>query len=403
MGLKPGANSGYYERHNQFDQRLYDYVITPLDGELKIFQHICIYSSNLIPSKFCLRLPRPDQKELELMIDWLNKFTAIFNSSSGNHQNPRHDVPDGNDLHTSDKTLIYLHMAKTGGATLGDILNRQFQNDAIVLPGSMDVPSALGLLPSQQVIQKFRDMPSQQWATARLVPGHFMFGIHRGIPRPASYLTMLRHPVSRVVSSYYYILEQPGIPVRDKIIAGKLDLAAYVESGLGLDPHNYQTRVMAGLPEHDATWETTADVLKRGLPESVLELAQHNIENHVPYIGVTERFDEFLLLLKLTFNWPLERILYKRINETRNRPAMKDIPTETVELITARNSLDLRLYEFARKRFDVWAEPHKDAVEYLLPRFKELNQVYQPSQTRGAAKISELAARIDAGTPGGPR
>jgi len=39
-----------------------------------------------------------------------------------------------------------------------------------------------------------------------VISGHLYFGIHREIPRPTAYFTMLRDRVDRILSNYYYVL-----------------------------------------------------------------------------------------------------------------------------------------------------------------------------------------------------
>lgn len=140
-------------------------------------------------------------------------------------------------------------MAKTGGSTLRSILNRQFSSKEIFVPGRMRTESVLGVRPSDRVADSFRRTSIRKWAGIRLVPDHFMFGVHEAVPRPARYITMLRHPVDRVVSSYHYILGQPGIPASRRILEQKLGLDDYVRSLAGLDSHNYQTRILFAIVE----------------------------------------------------------------------------------------------------------------------------------------------------------
>src|SRR6185295_5652521 len=174
--------------------------------------------------------------------------------------------------------------------------------------------SALGVWPTGAVAEAFGSLPADAKSRMRLVPGHFLFGIHRALGRPGRYITLLRHPVDRVVSSYYYILSQPGIPVREKLLAQNMSLADYVNSGLGLDPHNYQTRILAGLPEYDANWDETAGRIE--VPRAALDLAIRNVDEHFLLAGVSERFNEFVLVLKLLLGWPLERLLHTALNRT---------------------------------------------------------------------------------------
>src|SRR5690606_20294590 len=116
-------------------------------------------------------------------------------------------------------------------------------------------------------------------------------------------------------------------------------------------------------------WGNVEDVAKRPLPHEALDLAKSHIDEHVKFIGVTEAFDEFLLLLKLNFEWPLKRILYHRINETPNRPKIGSISAKTIKLIEHYNQHDLEVYEHARENFERQKQPWAEKLNFILPEF----------------------------------
>ena len=67
-------------------------------------------------------------------------------------------------------------------------------------------------------------------------------------------------------------------------------------------------------------------------------------------MGLTERFEESLALMKLRFGWKLES--YSSFNVTRTRPKKRDLPQSTLDLIVERNRFDIELYECAAKLFE---------------------------------------------------
>ncbi len=88
------------------------------------------------------------------------------------------------------KTLIFLHIPKCGGATLQSIIRRHLskaETFITVPPWEKSKALLLGLTEYQRNSIKF-------------LTGHFSYGIHEAIPSPATYITMLRNPVDRIIS-----------------------------------------------------------------------------------------------------------------------------------------------------------------------------------------------------------
>ena len=62
-------------------------------------------------------------------------------------------------------------------------------------------------------------------------------------------------------------------------------------------------------------------------------------------VGLSERFEESLALMKLRFGWRLKS--YSSFNVTRSRPKKGDLPSTTLDLIMERNRFNVALYQRA--------------------------------------------------------
>src|SRR5690606_8324551 len=115
----------------------------------------------------------------------------------------------------------------------------------------------------------------------RYLRGHMPFGVHQWLPRPATYITLLRDPVTRFVSEYTYICANPEHPLHARFNAEGTTLEAYIEIG---EP-NLMTRWLCGFAE-------TGDWLPNPLPAGAVATAQRHLATHFSVAGLTERFDE---------------------------------------------------------------------------------------------------------------
>lgn len=234
-----------------------------------------------------------------------------------------------------DEILIFQHLPKTGGTTLYGVLDRQYGRDSIL---DIDVKNVL------DPFRQFEGLSVQQREAIRCVRGHMWFGLHRHLERRAVYITLIRHPVERIVSHYYHILRSPDHPLHEAVVHSNMTLRDYVRSGLTLELANDQTRELAGAHDDNAA-AACGSVTAR-----TLELAKQNIRDHFVAVGLTERFDESLALFQRRLGWT--NVSYELRNVGANCPRLDDIPREALGAVEACNEIDLELYEFARKHFE---------------------------------------------------
>jgi len=133
---------------------------------------------------------------------------------------------------------------------------------------------------------------------------------------------VLRHPVERVISFYFYKKARDG---GFESVARQRD--------------NTQTRILAGMVPY-------AGPSTRVTP-SALDDAKANLLEHVELL-LAERFDESLILAKRRLGW--DRLFYWPRNVTR-RPSGSGISDHFRRRIEADNAYDLELYGFAQGLF----------------------------------------------------
>jgi hypothetical protein len=212
------------------------------------------------------------------------------------------------------------------------------------------------------------------------------FGIHRLLPQPSTYITFLRDPVERVISAYYFARNYLLHPKHRWI--SKLSLEEYVRVSPN---HNVQCKYISGQP-------FVGDHHAGDCDERTLAAAKENLNNHFALVGLTERFDEGLAILKILFGWEIAK--YAKFNVTKSRLKKTSLPASTVKLIAERNQYDVALYEYAVPIFDATRAKYGDAVQQqidLISQAKELKKVesfyyFAASSTRKA--ISRIHSAI---------
>ena len=263
-------------------------------------------------------------------------------------------------------------MPKTGGSTLNWILKHQYAPAEFQLLirhfTSLDVPAAA-----------WRDLPADRSRSLRMVSAHMSVGLHSVIERPSRYITILREPVARVVSAYYHMRRSPRHPLHEEALRGSLE--DFVRSGVFLDSDNGQVRRLSGVGERGGVG---------ACDRSTLELARQNVDELFEFVGVTDLFDESLLLLRGALGWSMPAYLYQ--NRGSNRPPRDELSEVALRVIRDHNQLDAELYEYARDAVVGSVSSGGSAFQRELARFRTLNRTWY----RGVFFPERLVGKIRA-------
>ncbi len=248
-------------------------------------------------------------------------------------------------------SVVFLHVPKTGGMSFGPIVLRQFPRRAALNLDAADVATC-------EV--RWRALPQDRRARIRCIHGHLPFGVHTLLPEPGVYLTLLREPVDRVVSTYYYALRRPEIGAHRELVERGVSLHDYVTGELSADVHEAQTRAVAGVGPGP-------------LGAEQLDRAVRNLAERFAVVGLCERFDETALLCRRVLGW--QRVGYVERNRNRRRARLADVPARTIAAIRRRNPLDLELYSTAVARFAEALREHPIPADELRA-FRRRNRAY---------------------------
>jgi hypothetical protein len=270
--------------------------------------------------------------------------------------------------------LIFLHNLKTGGTTLRSILARQYRGDQICILGRLNDVSAI----KPEMVDD---------ASLRVIEGHVPYGLHAWLPRPAVYVSLLRDPVERIVSLYQFIRAGEGRDIHRETQAALGSLEEFVASGVLLEVDNGQTRRLSGCSPGYGECS-----------EAMLEQAKANIREHFAVVGLTERFDESVLLMGRRFGWRPALYLPEKVNR-RKEPAA-GLPSGMLELIEQHNCLDRALYEYAAERFERQVAALGPDFQAEVAAFSRLNRELAARDFRKVGRDRGPAGDGE-GAPGG--
>ncbi|NGM20871.1 sulfotransferase family protein [Roseomonas stagni] len=244
---------------------------------------------------------------------------------------------------------VFLHVPKTAGSSLRTVLSRQYGARHVLY---FDLGSG-DPRPMPEVAKAVR--AGMAGREIRLVTGHQFLGLHQALREPCHYFTLLRDPVERALSEYFYAFTYPHHAQRDAILSGALSPLDYLTAqGRG----DTQARQIAG--------RTT---------RPVLEAALANLDGAVLVAGIAEAFDRSLLLMARRLGWAPP--LYIARNVTRLSPdqaALRDRARAEAALHRDLFATDIALHAAARARFEADVAAEGPAFEAAFAAFSRCQQ-----------------------------
>lgn len=247
--------------------------------------------------------------------------------------------------------LISIHIYKTAGTTFYSIIDRIFKRNQIVNA------NIEGLEKCEQSLKNNR---LENKESIKIIHGHFPFGWHTYFSTPVQYISFLRDPVSRVVSDYFY--NKAFSEGHNHSYASKMTLEEYVNCDKILDMDNGQTRSIAG--DYTTPYGQCTPVM--------LTLAKKNIDSMFLFVGLTEKFDDSLMLINYYLGW--KKIYYTNKNVTIKKTRVLTSQQRTI--IDQRNKLDKELYQYVSLQFEN-KKKHIPLFTCRLILFKVYNFTYK--------------------------
>jgi hypothetical protein len=240
----------------------------------------------------------------------------------------------------SQPVFLYLHIPKTAGTTLTSCIYEACSSAKYYRAAEGRLHSGIYYYPGNFHKEADPVVPHDVGLTLKqedisAVVGHFRFGIHEFLTRPSTYVTVLRNPLTRVLSLFHHICTYKSHGWRNDVLSKHMSIETFIETYRCREADNDQTRRLSGI--EPPFGECTRDML---------DLAKMNIDQQFAVVGITERFDETLVLIRRTFGWSQEGAYWPKL-VNKNRPSPETLPQASVDAVLRRNELDMELYRYA--------------------------------------------------------
>lgn len=252
--------------------------------------------------------------------------------------------------------LVFAHIPKTGGTTLNNLLLRQYPRDLTFVMNDSN---------PRESVDAYRSIPKDLRKIYQLIIGHGAATLRQDIPQPYCMISLLRDPIERVVSFYYYAREKHDHPLKNDILSQGLTLEDMIQQKKSSEMLNYMVFRFSG-----KTWRDYTDPN----PEEAYDLAVENLETYWSLVGTLEQFDEFLFLLAYRYGWTAP--YYDRKNENKQKPLLDELSASSINVIQEVNQLDIRFYNFVKTRFTKQLEQLDRDFHSRMAAFKSLNSTY---------------------------
>ena len=242
--------------------------------------------------------------------------------------------------------LVFFHIPKTGGLTFLQIMSAHYPEDAI-----LDARD-------ERVLSRLKKMDSQHIGAYKVLSGHIPFSVLGLCPKDSMIITFLRDPLDNCLSLYNYEVarDQKYVKIEDSYLCNQ-------------NANDFQTRHILG--------RELADV------DEDIEEAIFRLENHVSFTGITELFDQSILLLSKKLNW--RTIIYKRVNVGNyDKNSYHPSVLEKIEEFSLR---DRAIYSYMKKKLSNVILNQDHIFTKALLEYKFL--LHEASMGRGGATGQE--------------
>ena len=227
------------------------------------------------------------------------------------------------------KNFLFDHLPKTGGTAFRTVLEEMFGRQSV----------------SPHIEGRSEIWALQRYSKYRVISGHFVAQQPGDLGAAGrAHLTILRHPVERAISEYFYRRHHSFEGVDDKLArwAKQYDICTFFR----MREETHETGVTNYYTKHFAS-RLTRDM---GDSATMLALARKSLAKY-EFVGISEQMANSADLFCWLFSLPAVEDV-PLVNVTSSRVEIESLDTDTRSTLNRMNDLDLQLYQSAVEQFE---------------------------------------------------
>jgi len=223
------------------------------------------------------------------------------------------------------KRILFNHLPKCGGSSINAYLEENFLRKNIYSLNVRDLNESIEVFKNYTVKKRF---------SFRLIKGHLAHTLIEFAHPDTIKATVLREPVDRLVSHYYYVKNNPTHYLYKKLHASDMTLEDYIKSGISEELSNWYVTHFSGLTLEEVNLK----------PDKAIDIALKAILNTYDVIGFLGDLKSFTNNLRQKAGL---RTKYegKRVNMTKVRPKIESISKDSIKVIEKYNTPDIIFYK----------------------------------------------------------
>lgn len=227
-----------------------------------------------------------------------------------------------------------------------------------------------------QEIQEFKENAPAKMSEIRILNGHNTYGLHKYFSGDIEYITILREPTARFISGYHHLRR---VDSKEDVRNNFLDDLDGIEDFIKKGEYDFGNNAMV---KRFIKYESKVFLMN----DELLEEAKANLKNEFKVVGLTEKFDESLVLLNKNMGWNITHYAAKNVAKDYKK---KSIDKSLYDLFKKYNPYDVAFYEYAVELFNKQIESLGPDFEKEVEAFKINNSQYkEPSKSKWKASIN---------------
>lgn len=282
--------------------------------------------------------------------------------------------------------LVNIHVGKTGGSTMNEILAKHYSDLTEESVNCADLSKGYPLESIRKLQEDFfTRLSPEQKSRMKLTGGHIGTEVLNFFPKGTNVkaFAIVRNPKGLILSHFWYAWRNLDDKQKGALNLPELDKALV---DFIIQSAQYNNDTVRWFSRNNKFYDN-----KVPLTEEEFEAIKTTIENDFLFVGLSHRFDETLIALRRLMGWRFdEDLFYKIKNKTEFKLPEDSYPDTILSAVKDRFSFEKRLYSWLEQRFDSLTKLLGDDFEEEVRVFKRLNYLYQTGNPIFEAQLQKV-------------